>query len=147
LDFNVQLWTQVRDEARKQVRKTLPAPICGSDVRRDAVEFARTNARAAGIGHLLTFEQNELLDFQPPAGPPGTILCNPPYGERIGEERELELLYRSIGKVLGRCAGWRVFVFTGNAELAKRIERPVVEQAPFWNGRIACQLLHLATMG
>jgi putative N6-adenine-specific DNA methylase len=147
LDFNVQLWTQVRDDARKQMRKALPAAICGSDVRRDAVEFARANARAAGIGHLLMFEQKDLLEFQPPSGPPGTILCNPPYGERIGEERELETLYRNIGKVLGRCAGWRVFVFTGNAELAKRIERQVVERVRFWNGRIPCQLLHFATMG
>ena len=147
LDFNVQLWTQIRDDARLQVRKSLPAPITGSDVRRDAVEFARTNARAAGIGHLLTFEQRDLVDFEPPAGPPGTMLCNPPYGERIGEEKELESLYRNIGQVLGRCTGWRAFVFTGNAELAKRIGLPVIERVPFWNGRIPCQLLQFATSG
>jgi putative N6-adenine-specific DNA methylase len=145
LDFNIQLWTQIRDGARQRVRKALPAPIFGFDVRRDAVEFARTNARAAGIGHLLSFDQKDLLDFQPPAGPAGTILCNPPYGERIGEERELVSLYQNIGKVLGHCTGWRVFVFTGNAELAKRIELPVVERVPYWNGRIACQLLQFAT--
>jgi putative N6-adenine-specific DNA methylase len=147
LDFNVQLWTQIRDKVRAHVHKSLPAPISGSDMRRDAVEFARTNARAAGVGHLLTFEQKDLIDFQAPAGEPGTVLCNPPYGERIGEERELEPLYRTIGKVLGRCAGWRAFVFTGNAELAKRIDLPVVERVPFWNGRIPCQLLQFATGG
>jgi len=96
---------------------------------------------------LLHFEQKDLADFQAPAGPAGTILCNPPYGERIGEESELEPLYRTIGAVLGRCAGWRVFVFTGNAELAKRIGLPVVERVPFWNGRIPCQLLQFATSG
>jgi 23S rRNA G2445 N2-methylase RlmL len=74
-------------------------------------------------------------------------LCNPPYGERIGDERELRSLYRTMGQVFGRSAGWRVFVFTGNAELAKRIELPVLERIPFWNGRIACQLLQFAPAG
>jgi 23S rRNA (guanine2445-N2)-methyltransferase len=147
LDFNVQLWTQIRDEGRRQVLKSLPAPITGFDLRRDAVEFAHANARAAGIGHLLSFEQKDLVDFQPPPAAPGTILCNPPYGERIGEERELEPLYRHLGKVLGRCNGWSVFVFTGNAELARRIDLPIVQRVPFWNGRIPCQLLQFATGG
>src|SRR5262249_32719644 len=56
LDFDVKLWTDVRDRARAGVKKKLDAPIIGSDVRRDAVDFAGTNARAAGIGHLLHFD-------------------------------------------------------------------------------------------
>ena len=64
---------------RRQVRKQLAAPILGSDLRRDAIHFAVTSARAAGVGHLVHFEQKDLHDFQPPEKP-GTILCNPPYG-------------------------------------------------------------------
>src|SRR5438270_630229 len=52
MDFDVALWAELRDEARHGVLKHLAAPVAGSDVRRDAVAFAQTNARAAGIGHL-----------------------------------------------------------------------------------------------
>jgi putative N6-adenine-specific DNA methylase len=142
MDYDVEMWTTLRDEARCGVKKELPAAIVGSDIRRDAVSFAETNARAAGIGHLLSFEVKDVTDFRPPDGAPGTIVCNPPYGERIGEEKELRKLYRTLGEVFRlRCAGWRVYVFAGNAALARQIDLPVIEQIPLFNGRIPCRLL------
>jgi putative N6-adenine-specific DNA methylase len=142
LDFDVGLWTTLRNEARAGVKKRLPAPILGSDARSDAVAFARTNARAAGVGNLLRFEVKDVRDFRPPPGPPGLIVCNPPYGERLGEERELEGLYMAIGDMLRkRCSGWTAVVFTGNARLAQQIGLDAVESVPFFNGKIACQML------
>jgi putative N6-adenine-specific DNA methylase len=142
MDFDIGLWTRLRDEARHGVRKKLAAPILGSDERRDGVEFSKSNARAAGVGHLTHFEMKALRDFRPPAGPPGTILCNPPYGERLGEEKELRGLYRTLGEVLQQhCRGWTAFVFTGNAALAREIGLMPVEQVPLFNGKIPCRLL------
>jgi putative N6-adenine-specific DNA methylase len=142
LDFDIGLWTDLRDEARREVRKSLDAPILGSDQRRDAIAFSQANARAAGIGHLLKFDVKDVRDFQPPAGEPGVLLCNPPYGERIGEEKELRGLYRTLGEVFReRCPGWNAFVFTGNATLAREIGLEPVEQVPLFNGKIACRLL------
>jgi len=142
MDYDVRLWTELRDEARKGVRKQLPAPILGSDIRRDAVSFATGNARAAGIGHLLRFDVKDVGDFRPPEGPPGVIVCNPPYGERIGEEKELKPLYRSLGEVVyQRCAGWRAFVFTGNARLARELGMKPARKVPLMNGKIPCELL------
>jgi putative N6-adenine-specific DNA methylase len=142
MDFDVALWAELRDEARRGVRKALEAPIVGSDARRDAIQFSIGNARAAGVGHLVHFEVKDLRDYRPPDGPPGVILCNPPYGERIGEEKELRSLYRTLGEVLrARCAGWKVFVFTGNARLAREIGIEAVRDVRLYNGRIPCQLL------
>ncbi len=142
MDYDVALWADLRDEARRGMAKKLPAPILGSDVRRDAVSFSMTNARAAGMGHLLSFEARDVKDFQPPPGPPGVIVCNPPYGERIGEEKELRGLYRTLGEVLqGRCAGWTAFVFSGNPRLAREIGIEPDVQTPLFNGKIPCQLL------
>jgi putative N6-adenine-specific DNA methylase len=142
LDFDVGLWTSLRDEARQGVRKRLAAPILGSDARRDAIEFARGNARAAGVGHLTSFVVADLHDFRPPEGPPGTILCNPPYGERIGEEKELRGLYRKLGQIFQEhCRGWTAYVFTGNATLAREIGLEPSGQVPLFNGKIPCRLL------
>ncbi|MFO0965845.1 MAG: THUMP domain-containing protein [Gemmataceae bacterium] len=142
LDHDVKVWTGIRDEARRGVKKALDHPILGSDSRRDSLRHSQENARAAGVGHLLRFELRDVAQLQPPAGDPGIVICNPPYGERIGEEKELREVYRTLGAVCrDRFAGWRVFVFTGNPRLAGYIGMAPVEQTPFWNGKIACRLL------
>jgi putative N6-adenine-specific DNA methylase len=142
MDYDVRLWTALRDEARQGVLRALPATVLGADVRGDAVAFAIDNARAAGIGHLLRFDKRDVRDFRPPEGPPGVILCNPPYGERIGEEKELLWLYRLLGEVfMRRCAGWTAFVFTGNPMLADAIGSRPSAQIALFNGKIPCRLL------
>jgi putative N6-adenine-specific DNA methylase len=141
MDFDIPLWTELRDQARRQVKKQLPASILGYDLRKDAVAFARTNARAAGIGHLLPFSVKDIKDFEPPPGPSGTILCNPPYGERLGEEKDLEGLYRALGEAIGRCPDWKAFVFTGNARLARHVRLKLINQVHLFNGKIPCRLL------
>ena len=142
MDYDVGLWTSLRDEARHAVRKSLDHPILGSDARSDAIHFAKTNARAAGIGHLLHFEMRDVRDFRPPPGLPGILICNPPYGERIGEEKELRGLYRTIGEVFREhCPGWTLYVFTGNAFLARQLGMKQHQQWDFFNGKIPCRLL------
>jgi 23S rRNA G2445 N2-methylase RlmL len=104
--------------------------------------FARDNARAAGVGHLVDFAKKPLQEFRPPEGPPGTLLCNPPYGERLGEEKELRGLYQLLGEVLrSRCQGWTAVVFTGNPRLARLIGITATASWPLFNGKIPCQLL------
>jgi putative N6-adenine-specific DNA methylase len=142
MDFDIALWTSLRDEARRGVGRALPAPILAADARGDAVSFAINNARAAGIGHLLRFEKRDVRDFQPPPGPPGVILCNPPYGERIGEEKNLFSLYRLLGEVFAqRCVGWTAFVFTGNPRLAAAIGLTPAAEIALYNGKLPCRLL------
>jgi putative N6-adenine-specific DNA methylase len=142
MNHDVGLWTTVRDEARLQVARQLPQPILGYDVRRDAIQFSQTNAKAAGIGHLLTFARRDVDAFQPPEGPPGILLCNPPYGERLGEEKDLIGLYRRLGEVFReRCPGWQLWVFTGNAFLARQIGLRAAQVFDLFNGNIPCRLL------
>jgi putative N6-adenine-specific DNA methylase len=145
LDFDVKLWTELRDEARKRVLTTLRQPISGSDQRRDAVQMSQNNARAAGIGHLLTFAMRDMRECRPPEGvPPGVVLTNPPYGERLGEEKELRSLYRALGETCSRYfQSWRVFVFTGSKSLARELGIRSKNATSLFNGRIPCQLLEL----
>lgn len=143
LDFDVQLWTELRDQARSRMARSLPSPICGSDIRRDVVDFAGKNARAAGIGHLLQLTTQDITRFQPPEGEPGTVIINPPYGERLGEDADLRRLYSALGTLFRRMPGWRCWVFTGNGELARCLHLPVQERIHLFNGPIRCQLLRV----
>jgi len=141
-DFDVKLWSRFREEARERSNRKPTWMPSGSDVRQDAVDFAHANARAAGLGHLLNFEKKELRETRPPEGcPPGLLVLNPPYGERLGEEEELIPLYRRIGEHFGtHWPGWRVAVFTSNDRLAKKINLKVLSKTPFFNGSLPCHL-------
>ncbi|MFM7151482.1 MAG: RNA methyltransferase, partial [Gemmataceae bacterium] len=98
--------------------------------------------RDAGIGNPLRFHRKNLRDLQLPEGPPGVLICNPPYGERIGEEKDLIPLYRMLGEVFReRAAGWKLWVFTGNARLAREIGMQPAVEVPLYNGKIPCRLL------
>lgn len=145
MDYDVQQFAELRDQARRAVKKTLEHPILGSDERRDSQRHSQENARAAGIGHLLRFDLKSIHDLRPPPGAPGVLICNPPYGERIGEEKDLRELYRAIGQVAReRFPGWQLFVFTGNSRLARYIDLRPIEETPFWNGKIPCKLWHFS---
>jgi putative N6-adenine-specific DNA methylase len=141
LDFEMSEYAEVRDEARRGVQKALAHHISGADLRGDAVSFAIDNAKAAGVGHLLRFSKADVRQFTPPEGEPGLIVVNPPYGERLGEEKELGPLYRQLAEMWRtRCGGWQLWVFTGNEALGKELGE-ADEQIAFFNGKIPCQLL------
>jgi putative N6-adenine-specific DNA methylase len=146
LEFDRELWNATRDAARDGVRKELPAPIIGSDNHKGAIELAKMNARNAGVGHLVQLDRRDLTDARPPEGKPGVVICNPPYGERIGEEKEWVPLYKELGEVMGKhWQGWRLFVFTSNDRLARKVGLPVRQHVPFFNGKLQCQLWEFGT--
>ena len=141
-DFDAGVWSRIRDEARSAVKAQPAYPPRGSDVRRDAIELAQANGKAAGLGHIVKFEKLDLKDARPlPGEPPGWIVLNPPYGERLGEEEELIPLYRKIGAAYAEhWPGWKLAVFTSNDRLAKRIGAKVERRTPFFNGALECKL-------
>lgn len=147
LEFDRILWNAIRDAARAGVKKELPAPIIGSDNHPGAIELAKLNARNAGVAHLLQLLRHDLADARPPQGAaPGIVICNPPYGERIGEEKEWVPLYAKLGDVMGEhWKGWRLFVFTSNTILARKVRLPVAGKTPFFNGKLECHLWEYRT--
>jgi putative N6-adenine-specific DNA methylase len=147
LDFDIAAWTELRDEARRQMATHLPVRIVGMDARRDVVDSAQKNARAAGVGHWLQFSTADIAHFQPPDELQGTVLVNPPYGERLGRSSDLHPLYRQLGAMFQRLPHWRCWVFTGNIALTRSIRLPVVERYDLFNGPIHCQLLRFDSQG
>ncbi len=139
--FDATAWGRLLEEA-EQARRPLPANhIFGSDRDRRAVDLARRNAEASGIGATIRWFYSDFARLEPPAAR-GTLICNPPYGERIGEVEALVDFYRKIGDTLKqRWAGWTAWVFTGNLELAKRVGLKPSRRIVLFNGPIECRLL------
>jgi putative N6-adenine-specific DNA methylase len=141
LDFDENLWEEIWAEAENSEISDLKAPIWGSDKDPDILNQARTNAQRCGIEDKVTFTQTELSQLEAPADS-GVLICNPPYGERLGDERELGELYKMLGDVFKqRFKGWTAFVLTGNKELAKRVGLKTSRRIPVYNGSLACTLL------
>ncbi|HEX2867620.1 MAG TPA: hypothetical protein VHO03_11295 [Ignavibacteriales bacterium] len=139
--FDKEVWNKVRQEARLQGRKKLEGKIIATDLSREAVKSAIQNARTAGVDHLIEFKVCDFRETEVPYGG-GRVLLNPEYGERLGEERELEPIYKGIGDFFKqKCQGYMGYVFTGNLNLAKKIGLRTKRRIPFFNGKIDCRLL------
>jgi putative N6-adenine-specific DNA methylase len=141
LDFDAPAWQDLLEEA-EQTQRVLPANlIFGSDRDKRAVDLARRNAESSGIGEKIRWFYSDFAKLEPPADH-GTLICNPPYGERIGDEVELEAFYRKIGDTFKQnWKGWTAWVFTGNLALAKRVGLKASRRIVLFNGPIECRLL------
>jgi 23S rRNA (guanine2445-N2)-methyltransferase / 23S rRNA (guanine2069-N7)-methyltransferase len=141
------LWRRIREEARAKraaAASRKDVSIVGSDAAPSAVEAARENLRRAGVAGCVRVTTCELAELQPPAGEPGLVVTNPPYGARLGETGELGPLYERLGDVLKRrFAGWSAWVLSGNPALTKRIGLRVASRHVLWNGPIECRLLEI----
>jgi putative N6-adenine-specific DNA methylase len=93
------------------------------------------------VDHLIRFIECDFRQTPIPRDP-GHIILNPEYGERMGDEAELESTYAAIGDFFKQsCPGWTGHVFTGSPHLAKRIGLKPSRKQPFLNGTIECRLL------
>lgn len=141
LDFDKQLWQELLREAQNSRIPRLEALISGSDRDSDVLLQAHSNAERCGINHQISFTQIELSQIEAPADC-GFIICNPPYGERLGDPQALGELYKTLGDIFKqRFKGWTAFVLTGNKELAKRVGLKASRRIPVYNGSLACTLL------
>jgi len=140
-DFDVDIWNALVAEARERRSSAAVARIEGGDLSPVAIRGARRNARRAGVSSVATFHVRGVEDFAP-SGPPGIILCNPPYGVRMRPGRGEENFYRSLGETLKkRCPGWTAYVLCGNPDATRHIGLKSSRKFPLMNGPIDCRLL------
>lgn len=148
LGHDANLWLQLRQQA--QQRRTdgiskMPL-LLGSDHDPRAITIARRNVQRAGLADSIRIEQQDLADCvrTPSDGNGiGLVVCNPPYGERLGNTSNLPILYRTLGSSLKRCwPGWRAAVFTGDDTLARYLGLRAHRKHVLFNGSLRCTLLH-----
>src|SRR5476651_652583 len=115
--------------------------IIATDISDDAIDISKKNANTAGVEHLIDFAVCDFAETEVPEEP-GVIMFNPEYGERLGVQTKLEMTYKRVGDYLKtNCKGYRGYVFTGNADLAKKIGLSAKRRIEFYNGKLDCRLL------
>jgi putative N6-adenine-specific DNA methylase len=145
-DFTAALWQREVEAARALERQSLAdgrplAPLLGLEHDAAVLEQARHNAAAAGLAPWLDLQRGDCRAFQPPPGP-GVLVCNPPYGERIGEADALEALYADLGAMVKeRCSGWTLWLLSGNPQLTGALRMKASRRIPVSNGGIDCRWL------
>lgn len=125
--------------------KIIPLPelkVIATDISEDAINISKINAGAAGVSNYIQFERCSFEDTAIPENESGVVFLNPEYGERMGEETELEETYADIGDFLKKkCKGYTGYVFTGNLALAKKIGLKPKRKIEFYTSKIDCRLL------
>ena len=144
-DFDPDLWERESKRARQCRRNDLELPpVIGFEQDPHIADQARSNIDAAGLNGLITihtgsFEQQVLPDS------PGVLVCNPPYGQRLGADDDLEPLYRSLGQFARQQAsGWQLWLLSGNAAITGALRLKACRRIPISNGGIDCRWLHYA---
>ncbi len=126
----------------KQIKDAGDLQIIATDYSEVAISNARKNAIAAGVADMIQFSICDFADTKVPGGRAGVMMVNPEYGDRLGEEQELEETYARIGDFMKqKCKGYFGYVFTGNLDLAKKIGLKAKRRIEFYNSTIDCRLL------
>jgi putative N6-adenine-specific DNA methylase len=145
-DFDPGLWRREVEAAAAQTRParadgSAVAPLVGIEQDPAVLAQARANAAAAGLAEHLSLEPGDFRDFSPPPGP-GILVCNPPYGDRLGRGDDLEALYADLGRMVReRCGGWTLWLLSGNPALTGALRLKASQRIAVSNGGIDCRWL------
>jgi len=126
--FDAAAWAALRDAPRRPAPELL---FHGSDRDAGAIRMSLANAERAGVAAVTRFTAATVSEVEAPAGPPGLVIVNPPYGLRIGDRKLLAPLYAALGQTLAtRFTGWRVGIITTDKSLAQATRLPFKPPGP-----------------
>ena len=129
------LWEGAREEAREMADLAVETDIQGYDIDGAVIKAARENARRAGVGEKIHFQQRPVAQLSHPK-PYGFIITNPPYGERIEDKKDLPELYGQMGEAFRRLATWSEYVITSYEQAEKYIGRKADKNRKIYNGML-----------
>jgi putative N6-adenine-specific DNA methylase len=130
------LWKEERKLAFEAVNHDADIKIFASDIDPRAITAAKENAIEAGVDDCITFEVNDIASLQTEEKS-GIVIVNPPYGERIGEEREIKKIYSALNRIATKEPTWSFFVITADKDFEKlAFGKPADRRRKLYNGRI-----------
>lgn len=154
--FDCEKWGFMPQDEMKRLRaeaeekfaegRERPIHIAGSDIDGNALELARRHIVQAGLGRRIALEKKDLRDVTP-RGDMGVILCNPPYGERLGDRRAAAAVERQLGLLQERSSGWSLCAISGDLAFERNFGRRADKKRRFYNGRLECEFMTFLPAG
>ncbi len=135
--FNKNIWINAREEAKVQIIKNSSFEAFASDINSECVEIALGNAKRAGVSDHIKIFQKDALTIKT-EGRRGTIVCNPPYGERLFSMRETEELYKKMGNHFKTLDKWQQYIITSHESFARLFGRKPDKIRKLYNGMLPC---------
>ena len=128
-------WYDAVEEAGDRIRDDVEVDIQGYDADRSVIKIARRNAKEAGVGHLIHFQERDVSELNHPKKY-GFVITNPPYGERLEEKEALPGLYRVFGESFRRLDSWSAYMITSYEETEKYFGRKADKNRKIYNGML-----------
>lgn len=127
------LWYQAVDEAQEMVDDQIQVDIQGYDADGEIIKAARSNAQAAGVDHMVHFQQRPVSALSHPKKY-GFLITNPPYGERIEEKENLPLIYGQLGCQFRELDSWSAYIISSYEDTEKYMGRRADKNRKIYNG-------------
>ena len=134
-----QLFAQERAQAVANVRKDVSFTAQGYDIDPYAVQLAKDNVYRAGVAACVRVEQRDIADFSTNL-PKATIICNPPYGERLLEIQQAEKLYQVMGQVFEQRRFLNYYIISPHESFEQLFGLGADKRRKLYNGMIRCHL-------
>lgn len=140
LDFRKDIYLNEKNKAKNKIINYEKLPtIIGCEINKKVFEQANVNISLAGLENYIELINNDFLELQLSCTP-GIIICNPPYGKKLGDENELICLYEQMGIFLkNNFSGWEFWLLSGNPKLTKYLKMKSSLKIPVSNGGIDCR--------
>ncbi len=132
------VWAQERTRAMDLIDFDCSFQAFGSDIDPATIDIAKENARRAGVDKRITFEVKDIKDWEKQSDR-GTVIVNPPYGERLLEQKEAENLYKILGQKFVKERGWAYNVICPTEDFEAIFGRKADKRRKLYNGMIKCQ--------
>ncbi|MDF0727882.1 class I SAM-dependent RNA methyltransferase [Cytobacillus sp. S13-E01] len=129
------IWDEARQEVEDLAKYDQPLDIMGLDIDHRMIQVSKDNAEEAGFTELLSFKQMQVSDFTTNKDY-GVLIGNPPYGERLGEKKAVELMYKEMGKAFSKLDTWSVYMLTSNENFENIYGKPATKKRKLFNGFI-----------
>ena len=141
--FDEGLWKKIESEAINKMKPIEFLDIYGSDMDLRAVRVARHNLKVAGLEEVAKVMQSDFIKLEPPTAE-GTLVTNPPYGQRIGEDEDLKEVYPVWAKHMKESfGGWNTYFLTADLEMPKDMRLKPTKKTPLYNGALECRLFEI----
>ncbi|HEQ0678115.1 TPA: class I SAM-dependent RNA methyltransferase [Streptococcus pyogenes] len=130
---------QVRDDAEQEANYEIELDISGFDIDGRMIEIAKSNAEEAGLSDVITFKQMHLQDFRTDKVN-GVVISNPPYGERLLDDKAVDILYNEMGQTFAPLKTWSKFILTSDEQFEKKYGQTADKKRKLYNGTLRVDL-------